>query len=131
MKVESIHYERKRSDGSYGNRTVSLSASLDGDEPLLNCIAALRDLANQALDADERIAEEEAARKEAVRMERYRAERAERQAQWERERVERATGSHEHDMTAAEPDDEEEDDLDDDEEDEGEEDDDQGPRVPF
>ena len=34
MHITTVHYERKMSDGSYGNRAMAASATLDeGDDP--------------------------------------------------------------------------------------------------
>ncbi len=78
MQVDHVHYERKLSDGSYGNRAMSASARIDeGDSPS-EIIMMLRDLVVERLAEDEERERVEAAQRDAERMALYDAERAER-----------------------------------------------------
>jgi len=76
MQVDHVHYERKLSDGSYGNRAMSASARIDeGDSPS-EIIMMLRDLVVERLAEDEERERVEAAQRDAERMALYDAERA-------------------------------------------------------
>jgi len=114
LRLETIHYERKVSDGSYGNRALSLTASVDEGEDVALAIGQLILLVRGHLAQDEREEDDERQRKQEEQMERYRAEQTARQAQWERERLERGT-------LAAGPQMQAQDDLDEDDDDDDEE----------
>jgi len=78
MQVDHVHYERKLSDGSYGNRAMSASARIDeGDSPS-EIIMMLRDLVVERLAEDEERERVQEAQRDAERMALYDAERAER-----------------------------------------------------
>lgn len=90
MKIETISYERRASDGSYGKRRYHVSASLDEQDHPGEVATALRRFVVDQLSAD---VQEEEARQEAERLareEEYKRLRAERDAQYARERDERA-----------------------------------------
>lgn len=77
MQVDHVHYERKLSDGSYGNRAMSASARIDeGDSPS-EIIMMLRDLVVERLAEDEERERAEEKRRQDERMALYDAERAE------------------------------------------------------
>jgi len=64
MQIDHVQYERRISDGSYGNRMISASATLDeGDNPA-EALDTLRGLVvgKLAADVEAERAEEEAAR---------------------------------------------------------------------
>ncbi len=80
MQVSTVHYERKMSDGNYGNRSMSASAQVDeGDSPS-EILMLLRDLVVERLAEDEERERVEAAQRDAERLALYDAERAERLA---------------------------------------------------
>ncbi len=80
MQIEQVHYERKMSDGSYGNRAMAASARIDeGDSPS-DVLMLLRDVVVARLTEDEERERVEAARRDAERLALYDAERAQRLA---------------------------------------------------
>lgn len=86
MQITHVQYERRKSDGNYGNRCVSLSADLEPDDDVSLCIETLRAVALaqiQESEEAERRAEEKRRQEE---MARYEEQRKARQAEIEAER---------------------------------------------
>ncbi len=78
MQIEQVRYERRMSDGNYGNRMMSASAQVDeGDSPS-DVLMLLRDVVVARLAEDEERERVEAAQRDAARLALYDAERAQR-----------------------------------------------------
>lgn len=83
MQIQTVSYERKVSDGRYGNRAMAVSATLDVGEdpgPVLDDLAAL---VRDRLERDERAEEEQLARIAAAQQARYHAQQERHRAAWE------------------------------------------------
>lgn len=89
MQIDHITYERRVSDGAYGNRLFHASATLDEGEDVLTAAATVRAFVADQIERDikEEREREEAERKR--RQEEYERRQAEREAQYAREREER------------------------------------------
>jgi len=64
MQIDQVQYERRMSDGNYGNRMISASGTLDAGEDPAAALDTLRELVvgKLAADVEAERAEEEAAR---------------------------------------------------------------------
>lgn len=85
MQIDHVHYERRMSDGNYGNRSASMSASVDEGDDINVIFTMLRSVVHVALDVDQRD-EERAERetREALLAERERRYQEEREARTSR-----------------------------------------------